>query len=435
MKTLIGKNKTLYLSDEINQHYSNNITDNTIVNTLNYYLSCLSKNNRDVVMFVVPDKSVICRENLPEPYNQNSSLYRHISYIKPHIKHNLIDLNVNCKLTSTDYYLTDSHINDAGSVKITKEIMKHFILDEDKINEIDKVLQQTTTHNYYGDLTHPINLENQKLVTELKLCETKNIITNVMFNSYENLITKIDIKYRFCFSRPSIYVYNKDAMINKSILIYGDSTTSNKIYDLISFYFEKTFFYWNHFFVNTDLIDAINPDVIIDIRTERLLDNSKFINNMLKYNSNYNMSVKQLTYPEIYTILVNLDLYTFNNVIKQINSIDEIKNNLHIFSYVLSHHVNLINLVININKEEALCLHPNLLFFYNAQTDVNISDLKLKQHLITNKKKYKYEHIPVDFNPKYYIELNKDLQHMTEIEAKTHYEYHGYKEKRKYVKV
>ena len=105
------------------------------------------------------------------------------------------------------------------------------------------------------------------------------------------------------------------------------------------------------------------------------------------------------------------------------------------FSYVLSHHVNLINLVININKEEALCLHPNLLFFYNAQTDVNISDLKLKQHLITNKKKYKYEHIPVDFNPKDYIELNKDLQHMTEIEAKTHYEYHGYKEKRKYVKV
>ena len=147
------------------------------------------------------------------------------------------------------------------------------------------------------------------------------------------------------------------------------------------------------------------------------------------------MSVKQLTYPEIYTILVNLDLYTFNNIIKQINSIDEIKNNLHIFSYVLSHHVNLINLVININKEEALCLHPNLLFFYNAQTDVNISDLKLKQHLITNKKKYKYEHIPVDFNPKDYIELNKDLQHITEIEAKTHYEYHGYKEKRKYVKV
>lgn len=386
MNTIVGKNKTLYLSDEINQHYSNNNTDNTIVNTLNYYLNCLSKNNRDVVMFVVPDKSVICRDNLPEPYNENNSLYRHVSYIKSHIKYNLIDLNVNCKLTSTDYYVTDSHINDTGSVKITKEIMKHFIFDYDKINEIDKVLQETTTHNFYGDLTHPINLENQKLVTELKLCETKNIITNVMFDSYENLITKIDIKYRFCFSRPSIYVYNKNAIINKTILIYGDSTTSNKIHELISFYFEKTFFYWNHFFVNTDLIDAINPDVIIDIRTERLLDDFKFINNMLKYNSNYNMSVKQLTYHEIYNILVNLDLYTFNNIVKQINSIDEVKNNLHVFSYVLTQYTDLITPEININKEDALSLHKDLLIFYNPDTDVGISDLKLKHHLIANKK-------------------------------------------------
>jgi hypothetical protein len=434
MNTILGKNKTLYLSDEIKQHYSNNTTDNIIANTLNYYLSCLSKNNREALMFVVPDKSVICRDNLPETYNENS-LYRHINYIKPNIKYNFIDLNLNCKLTSSDYYLTDSHINDVGSLKITKEIMKHFISDNDKINEIDKVLQQTTMHNFQGDLTSPINLKNQALVTELNLCENTDKIRNIMFNSYENIITSVDIKYRFCFSRPSIYVYNKNAIINKIILIYGDSTTSNKIHELISFYFEKTFFYWNHFFVNADLIDAINPDIIIDIRTERFLDVSKCIAHISTYNSNYNMNVKQLTYNEIYNILVNLDLYTFNNVVKQINSIDEIKNNLHVFSYVLTQHTNLITPVININKEEALSLHKDLLIFYNPQTDIGISDLKLKQHLITNKKKYKYENIPVDFNPKDYIELNKDLQYMTEFEAKTHYEYQGYKENRKYVNI
>jgi len=399
MNTIVGKNKTLYLSDEIKQHYSNNNTDNTIVNTLNYYLSGLSKSNRNLFMFVVPDKSVICRDNLPEPYNENN-LYRHINYIKPNIKYNFIDLSVMCKLTSNDYYLTDSHINDVGSLKITKEIMKHFILDEHKINEIDKVLQQTTMHNYKGDLTSPINLKNQELVTELNLCEHADKIRNIMFNSYENIITSVDIKYRFCFSRPSIYVYNKNAIINKTILIYGDSTTFNKIHELISFYFEKTFFYWNHFFVNADLIEAINPDVIIDIRTERFLDISNLSNNILKYNSNYNMSVKQLTYDEIYNILVHLDLYTFNNIVRQINSIDEIKNNLHVFSYILSHHTNLITPVININKEEALSLHKDLLIFYNAKTDIGISDLKLKQHLITNKKKYRYENIPVNFNPK-----------------------------------
>lgn len=435
MNTIVGKNKTLYLSDEIKQHYSNNNTDNTIVNTLNYYLSgVVSKGNRELFMFVVPDKSVICRDNLPEPYHE-SSLYRHINYIKPHIKSNFIDLHVKCSLTSSDYYLTDSHINDVGSLKITKAIMKHFIFDNDKINEIDKFLQKITIHNYQGDLTHPINLKNQALVTELNLCEHTDKIRNVMFNSYENIITSVDIKYRFCFSRPSIYVYNKNAIINKTILIYGDSTTFNKLHELISFYFQKTFFYWNHFFVNTDLIDAINPDILIDIRTERFLDISKCIDNILKYDSNYNMNVKQLTYNEIYNILVNLDLYTFNNIVKQINSIDEVKNNLHVFSYVLSQHINLITPVININKEEALSLHKDLLIFYNAQTEMGISDLKLKQHLITNKKKYKYENIPLDFNPKHYIELNQDLQHMTEFQAKTHYEYQGYKENRRYLKV
>ena len=37
-----------------------------------------------------------------------------------------------------------------------------------------------------------------------------------------------------------------------------------------------------------------------------------------------------------------------------------------------------------------------------------------------------------DFNAKEYIELNDDLQHLTETEAKLHYENHGYKENRQY---
>jgi len=36
------------------------------------------------------------------------------------------------------------------------------------------------------------------------------------------------------------------------------------------------------------------------------------------------------------------------------------------------------------------------------------------------------------FVAKDYKELNEDLQHMTEIEAKKHYEYDGHKENRKY---
>jgi hypothetical protein len=47
-------------------------------------------------------------------------------------------------------------------------------------------------------------------------------------------------------------------------------------------------------------------------------------------------------------------------------------------------------------------------------------------------RKYKYENIPDDFEAKIYIELNNDLSHMTEMEAKIHYEIQGYKEDRYY---
>jgi hypothetical protein len=68
----------------------------------------------------------------------------------------------------------------------------------------------------------------------------------------------------------------------------------------------------------------------------------------------------------------------------------------------------------------------------------NMTDLEAKSHYdydgYKENRKYKYENIPNDFNPKDYKELNKDLQNMTDLEAKSHYEYDGYKENRKYSK-
>jgi hypothetical protein len=42
----------------------------------------------------------------------------------------------------------------------------------------------------------------------------------------------------------------------------------------------------------------------------------------------------------------------------------------------------------------------------------------------------KIENIQNNFNSKYYIELNEDLINLTELQAKLHYEYEGYKENR-----
>ena len=66
----------------------------------------------------------------------------------------------------------------------------------------------------------------------------------------------------------------------------------------------------------------------------------------------------------------------------------------------------------------------------------NMNELEAKNHYedygYKENRKYKYKNIPDDFNPKEYIELNEDLQDMTDLEAKIHYENYGHKENRKY---
>ena len=69
----------------------------------------------------------------------------------------------------------------------------------------------------------------------------------------------------------------------------------------------------------------------------------------------------------------------------------------------------------------------------------HLSEIEAKNHYknygYKENRKYKYENIPDDFNWKDYIEINSDLTHMSEIEAKVHYENYGYKENRTFTKI
>jgi hypothetical protein len=436
MKTVIGSNKYLYLKSELDQHYTNDKNnDNELLCNFNYYFNEMQKKNKNFLVFVVPDKSVICNENIPHIYNKNK-LSRFANFIKKNIcSQNFIDLYDHCKLTQNDYYITDTHINHKCSLKIVKTIVNYFIDDDNKINEIDNFLTTNIVNNYYGDLTSPINLENQELVKELKLYEDIEQIINICYCNYVDKIREIPIQYRFCYTRQSKYIYNENAIIKKKILVYGDSTTSNKIIELLSFYFENTFFYWNHYFLYDDLVKYMNPDILIDIRTERFLSIDNHIYNTFKtYDSPFDKKYNLLSYDEIYSILVNMNNYAFNLIINNLNNLCEIKNNCKIFSSLLVGCTNYILPYINMNKKIVLELNPDLLIFYNIETDIEISDLKLLNFINdkNNNRKYKYENIPENFNAIEYIELNEDLKNMTELQAKNHYEHYGYKENRKY---
>jgi len=375
------------------------------INLLSYFKKIHQIKN-DSLIFIIPDKNVICKDNLSEMYED--------IYKSP----NFIYLNNHNKLDPSDYYMNNSNINDKGLLKLTKSIMKFFINNDDEINKIDNNLKTT--------LEGEIN--NETIVR----------IDNIHYDNYINNIIDIDVKYRYCLNKPSEYVHNTNAIIKKKILVFGSSNIFNKIITFLSFYFEDLFLYRNHLFINNDLITNINPDIIIDLHDEKL----------------YNMNDTFLSYDDIYSILVFLDDEIFNNIITNINNLNEIKNNLQLFSYLLNDYKHLIkpyidnNIITNndlinklkhvrsINKEKI----PK---DFNAKNYIELNlDLRhMSEDEATNhyecsgykeNRKYKYENIPENFNPKYYINFNNDLSYMSENEALKHYEYFGYKENRKY---
>ena len=85
------------------------------------------------------------------------------------------------------------------------------------------------------------------------------------------------------------------------------------------------------------------------------------------------------------------------------------------------------NIPVDFNPSHYIELNEDLNHMTKSQCKLHYEMYGYKEN-----RKYKYENIPVDFNPAYYIELNEDLKHMTELQSKNNYEMYGYKENRKY---
>ena len=56
------------------------------------------------------------------------------------------------------------------------------------------------------------------------------------------------------------------------VLIFHDSTIEFLKYSFM-FYFKEMFLFWDHGQVKKDLIEWFNPDLILEIRVERFMEN------------------------------------------------------------------------------------------------------------------------------------------------------------------
>ncbi len=272
-KSLKGKNNTFFLindsNNEILQHYD--INYQTRFNPDNFIKSIESKKeyvenlNKTYNIFVVPDKSIILRKYLPF---ETTEPERHVNHLKDY----LYDLNE--IITEEDVLKNDTHISESSSPKITSYILSKVY---DKPEEyFKKELESKIVHVNYkhnGDLFNESNWSYKKdnYYYENKFTPSSKIEVK---SDYEEIsLEKIPEEFRYMSKRQSYYYVNENAILDKKALILHDSTTVKLMKTFIAAY-KEVFFYWDHWFFNKELIDWFNPDDIIEIRTERFLENA-----------------------------------------------------------------------------------------------------------------------------------------------------------------
>lgn len=271
-RTLKGKDEIFFLvndaDNEIVQHYD--LEYKSPLNLHDFKSSIKSRNNylekRSIKtsQFIIPDKSVIMRDYLPF---KTPSPVRHLDKLR-NFYYDLSDV-----LTEDDYYANDTKISMESSLKVVSYII-HKTFKEDTYDNILELLKQRTyikSELFDGDLFTDDSWSYDKDELYEKYAYTQ--VNKVFLNDEDNIIKRdIPDEFKEFNSSKSHYYENHNAILNKCVLILADKS----IYPLINplkASFRQLFIYYDEWYFNKDLVDYLNPDTLIEIKAERLLDN------------------------------------------------------------------------------------------------------------------------------------------------------------------
>ena len=214
--------------------------------------------NMSYYYFIIPDKSVICKDLIPF---DNNFLKRNVSQLDEIIPDFSEDLDIDC------YFKYDSHTNVKGGEILSFDILKYIdntfdLLNFQKlINDCD-VVEFKEHNDLMSDANYSYSLDEKN---SIHLKTLKNINPNL-----ESL--KIPKKFNECNGRKSFFLKNNNSFSNLKVLIFRDSSF-DYLMNYFSLYFKEMFVYWDHLDLNKDLIDWYNPDLVIEIRIERFIEN------------------------------------------------------------------------------------------------------------------------------------------------------------------
>lgn len=271
--SLKGKNKFLFLTNDTNnelkQHFDNSFKNNfnpdLFIKMLNFKEEYCGDRNIKYNFFIIPDKSLVCKEYLPFDVTCIKRNYDPLNVIVPDFAD---------KLDHTDYFKNDSHINFIGGNELSYYYLNHIDrnferddfkqLTEDQLAPVDRLWE--------CDLTMTKNWSYSE--------DEKKEYPNIMVPSFRNIYLKdisekLPENFKWYGIRETEYFENPNAYKDLKVLIFRDSSL-NTLKNTLSIYFKELLLYWDHWFFTPELIDWYKPDIILEIRTERFLENNFF---------------------------------------------------------------------------------------------------------------------------------------------------------------
>lgn len=265
-KCIKGKKDFLFLINDANyelkQHfdinYINRFDSKTFIDDYYFKKELFNTNSIDYYYFVVPDKSFICHDLIPFDDSNMKSNLNNLDKIIP---------NFNEELDTTCYFKYDSHINFKGAAVLSFNYFK-YIDNSFECDDFNRLMNNCSkikvfeSRDLLGEINYSYSIEERN---NIKLSEITRIICDC-----ESL--QIPEEFLFCGKRESLFKRNENSFSDLRALVFRDS--SFVMFDNYFYlFFRETFAYWDHLDIKKELIEWYKPDIIIELRTERFLEN------------------------------------------------------------------------------------------------------------------------------------------------------------------
>lgn len=266
--TLKGTNDYLFLyndsNNELLQHfdinYHSTFDSSSFKEDLDFKNSFFNELGIPYFYHVVPDKSVVCKEFLPFKINY---FHRNINKI-PEIPDYTHYLNQN------HYFPYDSHMNYLGGEVLSFNYINNFD-NSFSLTKFYDLIDNSEKYDYFhiNDLLTYDNWSYSEYERQLLDIKANIPHSAIKLNSKDLSIPE---EFSKVGTRNSIFLKNENSDADLRILIFRDSSF-NLLMPYFNLYFNEMFIYWDHLNFNKDLIDWFNPDIIMEIRIERFLEN------------------------------------------------------------------------------------------------------------------------------------------------------------------